>query len=74
MATPTTQPKTQNQTTTAGTKPTTQPAQGTCNTTQLRALTEKLAYELWEKKGRKHGQDIENWVEAEKLARKNLGI
>jgi hypothetical protein len=66
MPTPTTQPKTQNtQATTA------KPA---INAAQIRALTEKLAYELWEKSGRKHGNDVQNWIEAEKLAKKQLGI
>jgi hypothetical protein len=67
MASPTTQPKTQSQPAT-GAKPT------TANNPQLRAMTEKLAYELWEKKGKKHGQDQENWYEAEKLARLKLGM
>jgi hypothetical protein len=41
---------------------------------QIRALTEKLAYEMWEKRGRKHGNDQQDWIEAEKLARQKLGI
>lgn len=65
MASPTTQPKTTTNNTAV--KPTT-------NTAQLRALTEKLAYELWEKKGKRHGQDVENWLEAEKQARLKLGL
>ena len=68
MASPTTQPKTQNQTPSM-TKPI-----NAASHPQLRALTEKLAYELWEKKGKKHGQDVENWVEAEKIARQRLGL
>ena len=68
MASPTTQPKTQNQT-----PSTTKPINAASNP-QLRALTEKLAYELWEKKGKRHGQDVENWVEAEKIARQKLGL
>lgn len=67
MPTPTTQPKTQNA------QPTTTKGSAT-NPAQLRAMTEKLAYELWEKKGKKHGQDVENWIEAEKLARQKLGL
>jgi len=67
MALPTTQTKTS---TTNAAAATTTPA----NNAQLRVLTEKLAYELWEKKGRKHGQDVENWVEAEKMAQKRLGL
>jgi hypothetical protein len=68
MATPVTQPKTQNQPTTTA-KTTT-----TANNAQLRALTEKLAYEIWEKNGKKHGQDAQNWYEAEKIAKQRLGI
>ena len=41
---------------------------------QVRALTEKLAYELWEKRGRKGGSDVQDWLEAEKLARQRLGL
>ncbi len=74
MPTPTTQPKTQNQPA-AGAKPAPGPTKNVgANNPQLRALTEKLAYEMWEKKGRKHGHDVENWVEAERIARKQLGI
>ncbi len=71
MPTPTTTPKMQTPvTTTPAATTTTKPVSG-C---QVRALTEKLAYEIWEKNGRKHGQDICNWMEAEKLAKKQLGI
>jgi hypothetical protein len=72
MASPVTQPKTQNQPATAKTTPTTTTA--TTSTCQLRALTEKLAYEIWEKNGRKHGQDTQNWYEAEKVAKQRLGV
>jgi len=71
MASPVTQPKTQNQQQ-ATTKPTTTNTMGSA--CQLRTLTEKLAYEIWEKNGRKHGQDTQNWYEAEKIARKTLGL
>jgi hypothetical protein len=40
---------------------------------QLKALTEKLAYELWEKNGKKPGSEMQNWLEAEKIARTRLG-
>jgi hypothetical protein len=69
MASPTTQPKTQNQP-----AATTKPSQNPATNAQLRPLIEKLAYELWEKKGRKNGQDVENWVEAEKIIRQKLGV
>jgi len=68
MAIPTTQPKTGNQNAAA------KPAAPAPMTPQLRALTEKLAYEIWEKSGKKHGKDVENWIEAEKQARQKLGL
>jgi hypothetical protein len=68
MATPT-QPKVSPQ---APAAPAAKPAAK--DPAQLRALTEKLAYELWEKRGRRHGQDVENWIEAEKIARQKLGF
>lgn len=29
----------------------------------------KVAHELYEKSGRKHGRDLEHWLEAEKIVR-----
>lgn len=55
-------------------KPTTTPTATKPDTNALRALTEKLAYDLWEKKGRKHGSELGDWLEAEKLARQKLGL
>ncbi len=72
MASPTTQPRTTTNTTTTSTPA--KPAMTVQQSAQLRAMTEKMAYELWEKKGRKHGQDVENWVEAEKACRQKLGL
>ena len=75
MASPTTQPRTTTNTTNTSTStPTAKPGMTAQQSAQLRALTEKMAYELWEKKGRKHGQDVENWVEAEKACRQKLGL
>jgi hypothetical protein len=68
MASPAIQPRTTNTNTAA------KPAMTPQSQAQLRALTEKMAYELWEKKGRRHGQDVENWIEAEKMARQKLGL
>jgi hypothetical protein len=70
MASPTTQPRTTNTNTNTTT---TKPAMTAQQSTQLRAMTEKMAYELWEKSGRKHGNDVQNWVEAEKICRQKLG-
>jgi Tfp pilus assembly major pilin PilA len=37
--------------------------------TEVRKMIEKKAYELWEKKGRTVGHELDNWVEAEKIVR-----
>lgn len=37
--------------------------------TDLSALIQKKAYELWEKRGRKAGHATEDWVEAERIVR-----
>lgn len=34
----------------------------------LRDEIEKIAYELYEKKGRVHGDDFKDWLEAERIA------
>lgn len=39
---------------------------------ELRELTEKVAYELYEKRGRADGQDFDDWLAAEKIARERL--
>jgi len=36
---------------------------------ELHELTEKVAYTIWEKKGRPNGQDKENWADAVQLIR-----
>lgn len=41
---------------------------------QLGALTERMAYDLWEKRGKKSGHALTDWLEAEKLARQKLGL
>ena len=37
---------------------------------ELNARIEKKAKELWERKGRVQNQDLEIWLEAEKLVKK----
>jgi hypothetical protein len=41
---------------------------------ELRELTTKIAFELFEKRGHSHGRDVEDWLEAERLAKQKLGI
>ena len=79
MANPTTSPKSGTPTTNAKTTPA--PIQATTVATTakpdagaLRALTEKLAYELYEKRGKKHGYHHADWLEAEKIAKAKLGL
>jgi len=36
----------------------------------MRRIAEK-AYSLWEKRGRPHGHDLQDWLEAERLERNN---
>jgi len=42
-----------------------------CNlsSAEVTARTQKKAKELWEKKGRVQGKDLEIWLEAEKLVK-----
>lgn len=35
----------------------------------IREEIEKLAYALYEKSGRAHGRDLENWIEAEAIVK-----
>jgi hypothetical protein len=39
---------------------------------RLKELTAKIAYELYEKRGRKDGQAMDDWLSAEKIARERL--
>lgn len=39
---------------------------------QLTDMIRKKAYELYEKKGKKAGQDLNNWLEAEKLIKQKI--
>lgn len=39
---------------------------------ELRELTETIAYELYEKRGRTDGRDLDDWLTAEKIARERL--
>lgn len=38
----------------------------------LRDLTARIAYDLYEKRGRADGHDFEDWLEAERLASEQL--
>jgi hypothetical protein len=40
----------------------------------LMAEIRKTAQEVWERKGRPNGKDMENWVEAETIVKKKYGI
>ncbi|MFA6600213.1 MAG: DUF2934 domain-containing protein [Candidatus Omnitrophota bacterium] len=37
--------------------------------TDLTERIRKVAKEIWERKGRKSGKDLENWLEAERLVK-----
>ncbi len=34
----------------------------------------KLAYEMWERRGRPTGQSVQNWLEAEAELRRTVGL
>lgn len=36
-------------------------------------MIEKKAYEIYEKRGREHGKDLDDWLEAEKIVKKKKG-
>ena len=36
---------------------------------KLHEEIETIAYELWEKSGRVHGRDLEQWLEAERIVK-----
>ncbi len=40
----------------------------------LTAEIRKTAVQVWEKKGRPNGKDVENWNEAEAIVKKKYGI
>jgi len=40
-----------------------------CSGADLTACIQKKAQEIWERKGRVPGKDLENWLEAEKLVK-----
>jgi hypothetical protein len=50
------------------------PARPAASSAGIRSLTEKLAYELWEQRGRKPGHDVQDWLDAEKMAKQKLGL
>ncbi|MDO8602735.1 MAG: DUF2934 domain-containing protein [Candidatus Omnitrophota bacterium] len=37
-------------------------------------LVQKKAYEIYEKRGCKSGNDLEDWLKAERLAKEELGM
>ena len=39
---------------------------------QLTDMIRKKAYELYEKRGKKSGQDMNNWLEAERLIKQKV--
>ena len=39
---------------------------------QLTNMIRKKAYELYEKRGKKSGQDMNNWLEAERLIKQKI--
>lgn len=41
-------------------------------TDELNQMIEKKAYELYEKRGSVHGNDVEDWAEAERIVKRNL--
>ncbi|MBI2486368.1 MAG: DUF2934 domain-containing protein [Deltaproteobacteria bacterium] len=36
----------------------------------LNEMIEKKAYEIYEQRGREHGKDLDDWLEAEKIVKK----
>lgn len=39
---------------------------------QLTNMIRKKAYELYEKRGKKSGQDMDNWLEAERIIKQKI--
>ena len=39
---------------------------------QLTDMIRKKAYELYEKRGKKSGQDMNNWLEAERIVKQKI--
>jgi len=39
---------------------------------QLTDMIRKKAYELYEKRGKKQGRDMDNWLEAEKIVKQKI--
>ena len=46
-----------------------QQADGEATTEEIRTRIEKLAYELYQQRGRQDGYDRQDWLEAERLTR-----
>ncbi len=36
----------------------------------LHEIIEKKAYEIYEKRGKKHGKDLDDWLEAERILKR----
>jgi len=46
----------------------------TLSSDDLRKLIEKKAYELYEKRGRKAGHSMNDWLEAERIIKGKMGL
>ena len=42
------------------------------NSEQITDMIRKKAYELYEKKGKKSGRDMDNWLEAERVIKQKM--
>jgi hypothetical protein len=54
------------------TKPAAREATHSLDPSALRDLTARIAYELFLQRGRVHGNDVQDWIDAEKIARAKL--
>jgi hypothetical protein len=43
------------------------------NPMTYRHQVEQVAHQIWEMRGRQHGQDFQNWIEAEHMVRAHMG-
>jgi len=46
---------------------------GVCTPAQLHEAIRKKAQEIYEKGGRKPGRDLDNWLEAERIVKRDWG-
>lgn len=42
------------------------------NSEQITEMVRKKAYELYEKRGKKPGRDMDNWLEAERIVKQKI--